>query len=48
MIHLVSLTSPTFEAFAEEYLCFLVSASEKKNAKANKFLGILKKICLQE
>ena len=37
MIQLVSFTSAAFEAFAEAYLCFLVSASPKK------FLGFLKK-----
>ena len=30
MIQLVSFTSAAFEAFAEAYLCFLVSASAKK------------------
>ena len=40
---LISLTSAAFEAFAEGYLCFLVSASAIKNAEAIKFLGILKK-----
>ena len=39
-------TSAAFEAFAEPYLCFLVSASakkkKKKNAEVIKFLGILK------
>ena len=43
MIQLVSFTSAAFEAFAEAYLCFLVSASAKKNAEVIKFLGILKK-----
>ena len=44
MIQSVSFTSAAFEAFAEAYLCFLVSASAKKNnAEAIKFLGILKK-----
>ena len=33
----------SIRAFAEAYLCFLVSASAKKNAEAIKFLGILKK-----
>ena len=31
------------EAFAEAYLCFLVSASANKNAEAIKYSGILKK-----
>ena len=49
MIQSVSFTSAAFKAFAEAYLCFLVSASEKKktkktkHAEAIKFLGILKK-----
>ena len=44
MIQSVSFTSAAFEAFAEAYLCFLVSASAKKNdAEGIKFLGILKK-----
>ena len=43
MIQSVSFTSAAFEAFAEAYLCFLVSASAKKNAEVMKFLGILKK-----
>ena len=43
MIQSVSFTSAAFEAFAEAYLCFLVSASAKKNAEVIKFLGILKK-----
>ena len=30
MIHSASFTSAAFEAFAETYLCFLVSASAKK------------------
>ena len=29
--------------FAEAYICFIVSASAKKNAKAIEFLGILKR-----
>ena len=42
-IQSVSLTSAAFEAFAEAYLWFLVSASPKKTiAGAIKFLGILK------
>ena len=51
MIQSVSFTSAAFEAFAEAYLCFLVSASAKKennNAEAIKFLEILKKIRLPE
>ena len=43
MIQSVSFTSAAFEAFAEAYLCFLVSASAKKNAEVIRFLGILKK-----
>ena len=43
IIQSVSFTSAAFEAFAEAYLCFLVSASAKKNAEVMKFLGILKK-----
>ena len=43
MIQSVSFTCAAFEAFAEAYLCFLVSASAKKNAEVIKFLGILKK-----
>ena len=42
MIHSVRFTSAAFEAFAEAYLCFLVSASAKKNAEVKKFLEILK------
>ena len=42
MIQLVSFTSAAFEAFAEAYLCFLVSTSAKKKAEAIKFLRILK------
>ena len=47
MIQSVSFTSGAFEAFAEAYVCFLVSASTKKKAVAIKLLGTLKKICLQ-
>ena len=54
MIQSANVTSATFEAFAEAYLCFLVSATankrkinnnnnNKKNAEAIKFLGVLKK-----
>ena len=43
MIQSASFTSTAFEAFAEAYLCFLVSASAKKNAEVIRFLGILKK-----
>ena len=43
MIQSVSFTSAALEAFAEAYLCFLVSASAKKNAEVIRFLGILKK-----
>ena len=52
MIQSANVTSATFEAFAEAYLCFLVSATankrkinnnKKKNAEAIKFLGVLKK-----
>ena len=45
MIQSVSFTSAAFEAFAEAYRCFLVSASAKKKKKAEaiKFLGILKR-----
>ena len=52
IIQSVSFTSAVFEAFAEAYLCFSVSA--KKNAEVIKFLGILKKyisenkICLRK
>ena len=42
MIQSVSFTSAALELFAEAYLCFLVSASAKKNAEVIKFLGILK------
>ena len=37
------LTSASFEAFAEVYLYFLVSAFAKKNAETTKFLEIFKK-----
>ena len=43
LIQLARFTSAAFEAFAEAYLCFIVSASAKKNAEVIKFLGILKK-----
>ena len=43
MTQSASFTSAAFEAFAEAYLCFLVSASAKKNAEVIRFLGILKK-----
>ena len=43
MIQPVSFTSVAFEAFAEAYLSFLVSASAKKNAEVIKLLGISKK-----
>ena len=43
MIQSARFTSVGSEAFAEAYLCFLVSASAKKNAEVIKFLGILKK-----
>ena len=44
MVQSVSFTSAAFEAFAEAYRCFLVSASAKnKKAEAIKFLGILKR-----
>ena len=43
MIESVRFTSAAFEAFAEAYLCFLVSAlAKKKNAAVMKFLRILK------
>ena len=49
MIQSVSFTSAAFEAFAEAYLCFLVSVlAKKKNDEVIKFLRILKKICLRE
>ena len=48
MIQLVSFTSAVFEAFTEAYQCFLVSVSIKKEAKAIKFSGIFKILCLQE
>ena len=34
--------SANAEGFAEAYICFVVSASAKKNAEAIEFLGILK------
>ena len=40
----VSFTNAAFEVFAEAYLCFLVSASAKKNTELIKFLGILKNL----
>ena len=45
MIQSVSFTSAAFEIHIYVYLRFLVSASakKKKNAKAIKFLGILKR-----
>ena len=43
MIQSVSFTIAAFETFGEAYLCFLESASAKKNAETTKFLGILKK-----
>ena len=44
MIQSVSFTSAAFESFAEGYLCFFsICLAKKKNAKAIKFLGILKK-----
>ena len=47
-IHKYTNTNAAFDAFADAYLCFLVSASAKKNKKKNnaeviQFLGILKK-----
>ena len=42
MIQSVSFTSAAFEAFAEVYLCFLLSDSAKKG-EVIKFLGIFKK-----
>ena len=43
MIQSVSFTSAVFKAFAEAYLCFLVSALSKKMLRyITKFLGILK------
>ena len=47
MIQSVSFTSTAFEAFAETFLCFLVSALEKKNSEVIKFSGILKKYVSQ-
>ena len=47
MIQSVSFTSGALEAFAEAYVCFLVSASAKKIAVPIQLFGILKKICLQ-
>ena len=45
MIQSVSFTGAAFEAYAEAYLCLLVSASEKKkNAEAIKFLIIKKHV----
>ena len=44
MIQSVNFTSATFESFAEGYLCFFsICLAKKKNAKAIKFLEILKK-----
>ena len=43
MRQLVIFASAALVAFARAYLCFLVSASSKKNAEVIKFLGILKK-----
>ena len=43
MRQLVIFASEALVAFARAYLCFLVSASSKKNAEVIKFLGILKK-----
>ena len=43
MIQSVSFTSGALEAFAEAYVCFLVSASANKIAVPIKLLGILKK-----
>ena len=45
MIQSASFTSAAFEAFAEAYLSFLVSAEvdTKKTVEVIKFLGILKK-----
>ena len=41
-IQSVSFASPAFEAFAEAYLCFLLSASAKKNkTKTKKLQGQL-------
>ena len=40
--------SANAEVFAEAYLCVFSICLGKKNAEAIKFLGILKKICLQE
>ena len=37
MIQSIGFTSAVFEAFAETYLCFLVSASAQKKAEAIKF-----------
>ena len=51
IIQSVSFTSAAFGAFAEAYLCFLLSVSAKKketNEEAIKFLEMLKKVCLQE
>ena len=42
MIQPVSFTNAAFEAFVEAYLCFLVSALQKKNVEEIKFLEILK------
>ena len=45
MIQSVSFTNAAFKAFAEAYLCFLVTAStKKKNAEKIKSLRILKKL----
>ena len=43
MIQSASFPSAIFEAFAEVNLCYLVSASARKDAEAIGFLGILRK-----
>ena len=44
---IVSFTSAAFQGFASAYLCFLVSASAKRNAEVIKFLGTLKNMSLR-
>ena len=48
MFQSVRFTSATFDAFSEAFLCFLDLPRQERNVEAIKFLGILKKIRLQE